>query len=151
MIFDNLNNMEQYYKLNENFKIGFEFLLNNDLKSLKDGKYQIKGDEVFANIQSLTTKEKSQKKWEAHKKYIDIQYVISGKECMGYGIYEDFKTSEKYDEIKDVEFLEGEKYNYINVEENEFVIFYPNDVHAPMLCIENPEQIKKVIVKIAID
>ena len=83
MIFDNLNNMEQYYKLNENFKIGFEFLLNNDLKSLKDGKYQIKGDEVFANIQSLTTKEKSQKKWEAHKKYIDIQYVISGKECMG--------------------------------------------------------------------
>ncbi len=151
MIFDNLNNMEQYYKLNENFKIGFEFLLNNDLKSLKDGKYQIKGDEVFANIQSLTTKEKSQKKWEAHKKYIDIQYVISGKECMGYGIYEDFKTSEKYDEIKDVEFLEGEKYNYINVEENEFVIFYPNDVHAPMLCVENPEQIKKVIVKIAID
>ncbi len=151
MIFDNLNNMEQYYKLNENFKIGFEFLLNNDLKSLKDGKYQIKGDEVFANIQSLTTKEKSQKKWEAHKKYIDIQYVISGKECMGYGIYEDFKTSEKYDEIKDVEFLEGEKYNYINVKENEFVIFYPNDVHAPMLCIENPEQIKKVIVKIAID
>ena len=151
MIFDNLNNMEQYYKLNENFKIGFEFLLNNDLKSLKDGKYQIKGDEVFANIQSLTTKEKSQKKWEAHKKYIDIQYVISGKECMGYGIYEDFKTSEKYNEIKDVEFLEGEKYNYINVEENEFVIFYPNDVHAPMLCVENPEQIKKVIVKIAID
>lgn len=70
---------------------------------------------------------------------------------MGYGIYEDFKTSEKYDEIKDVEFLEGEKYNYINVEENEFVIFYPNDVHAPMLCVENPEQIKKVIVKIAID
>lgn len=151
MIFDNLNNMEQYYKLNKNFKIGFEFLLNNDLKSLKDGKYQIKGDEVFANIQSLTTKEKSQKKWEAHKKYIDIQYVISGKECMGYGIYEDFKTSEKYDEIKDVEFLEGEKYNYINVEENEFVIFYPNDVHAPMLCVENPKQIKKVIVKIAID
>ncbi len=151
MIFDNLNNAQQYYKLNENFKICFEFLLNNNLKSLKEGKYEIQGNKIFANVQNLTTKEKSEKKWEAHKKYIDIQYLITGKECMGYGIYKNFKSIKNYDTNKDVEFLKGEKYNYINLEEGEFIIFYPNDVHAPMLSVNNSENIKKVIIKIAID
>ena len=152
MIFDRLNNAKQYFKLDENLKKGFEFLLNNDLKSLKEGKYEILGDKIFANVQSLSTKDKSEKKWEVHRKYIDIQYVITGEECMGYGILEDFKTiKEKYDENKDVEFLDGNFFNYINVREGDFVIFYPNDVHAPMLSVEKSENIKKVIVKIAIN
>ena len=151
MIFDKLNNAKPYYKLDENLKKGFEFLLNNDLKSLNEGKYEILGDKIFANIQSLLTKDKSDKKWEAHRKYIDIQYVITGNECMGYGIYENFKNTEKYNEDKDVEFLEGKQYNYINVKEGEFVIFYPNDVHAPMLSVQKSENIKKAIVKIAIN
>ena len=52
MIFDRLNNAKQYFKLDENLKKGFEFLLNNDLKSLKEGKYEISGDKIFANVQS---------------------------------------------------------------------------------------------------
>ncbi len=151
MIFDRLNNSKQYYKLNERLEKGFEFILNNDLSSLKEGRYEIDGNDIYANVQTLTTKEKSEQKWEVHRKYIDIQYVIKGEECMGYGILEDFKNvAEKYDETKDVEFLKGETYNYINVKEGDFVIFYPQDVHAPMLSVKKPENIKKVIVKIAL-
>ena len=70
---------------------------------------------------------------------------------MGYGILEDFKkVITPYDNEKDVEFLDGEKFNYINVQEGDLVMFYPNYVHAPMLSVENDEEIKKVIVKIAI-
>ena len=58
------------------------------------------------------------------------------------------KTVVSYDKNKDVAFLEGKNYNYINVGEGNFVIFYPNDVHAPMLSVKNSEEIKKVIVKI---
>ena len=150
MIFDRLSNSKQYEKLNEKFKIGFDFLKNNNLKEMKDGRYDI-AEGVFANVQSLKTKNKTEKKWEVHKDYIDIQYVIKGEESMGYGILEDFKkVVVPYDKEKDIEFLDGEKFNYINVNENDFVIFYPNDVHAPMLSVKEDVEIKKVIVKIKI-
>ncbi len=151
MIFDRLKNSEIYNILGEKIEKGFAFLKNTDLKNLPDGKYEIDGNEIFANVQTLKTKPKEEKKWEVHRKYIDIQYVIKGREKMGYGILEDFKTIiSPYDNEKDLEFLDGKKYNYINVYEGDFVVFYPNDVHAPMLSVENSEEIKKVIVKIAI-
>ena len=150
MILDRLSNSKQYEKLNEKFKIGFDFLKNNNLKEMKDGRYDI-AEGVFANVQSLKTKNKTEKKWEAHKDYIDIQYVIKGEESKGYGILEDFKkVVVPYDKEKDIEFLDGEKFNYIDVNENDFVIFYPNDVHAPMLSVKEDVGIKKVIVKIKI-
>ncbi len=151
MIFDRLKNASQYYVLGEKIKKGFDFLINTDLKSLPDGKYEIDGNEIFANVQTLKTKAKEDKKWEVHRKYIDIQYVIKGREKMGYGILEDFKTIvSPYAPEKDLEFLDGEKYNYIDVYEGDFVMFYPNDIHAPMLKVNNEEEIKKVIVKIAL-
>lgn len=151
MIYDNLNNCEQYYVLGEKFKKAFEFLKTADLKGIKDGSYEIDGKEIYANIQSLKTKPDDEKKWEVHRKYIDIQYVILGKEKMGYGLLKDYSEIEKsYDNKKDVEFLNGEKFNFIDVEAGNFVIFYPNDVHAPMLASDKPMDIKKVIVKVAI-
>ena len=150
MIYDRLKNKEQYYCLNKNFEKAFDFLTNTDLKNIEDGSYEIDGNAIYANVQSLKTKPVEDKKWEVHRKYIDIQYVISGKEKMGYGILEDFnEITEKYSEEKDVEFLNGKKFNFIDVQEGDFVIFYPNDVHAPMLSVKEPTDIKKVIVKIA--
>ena len=58
-------------------------------------------------------------------------------------------NSTAYDKEKDVEFLNGKKFNFVDVQEGDFVIFYPNDVHAPMLSVKEPTDIKKVIVKIA--
>ena len=151
MIFDKLENYEQYTMLNGSLKKGFEFLKNTDLKNLKDGRYEIDGSKIYANVQTLTTKQKDLKRWEAHRDYIDIQYVIKGKECMGFGLKKDFKEiEEEYNKEKDIEFLKGNKFNYINVEEGNFVIFFPNDIHAPMLSVENDIEIKKVIVKVKI-
>lgn len=151
MITDRLKNAKQYYCLGEKVQKGFEFLLNNDLKALNDGRYEIKGEEIYANVQSLKTKPIEQKKWEVHRKYIDIQYVIKGSEKMGYGILDDFnEVVEEYDENRDVEFLNGEKFNFIDVNKGNFVVFYPQDVHAPMLSVDEDIEIKKVIVKIAL-
>ncbi|MBR3605604.1 MAG: YhcH/YjgK/YiaL family protein [Candidatus Gastranaerophilales bacterium] len=150
MIYDRLKNKEQYYTLHKNFKKAFEFLANTDLKNIEDGSYEIDGKTIYANVQSLKTKLVEDKKWEVHRKYIDIQYVISGEEKMGYGILEDFnEITQKYDTEKDVEFLNGDKFNFVDVQEGDFVIFYPNDVHAPMLSVNEPINVKKVIVKIA--
>ncbi|MBE7707560.1 MAG: DUF386 domain-containing protein [Cyanobacteria bacterium SIG27] len=151
MIYDKLSNCEQYFALGEKFKKAFNFLKNTDFTSIEDGSYEIDGKDFYVNIQSLQTKPIEEKKWEVHRKYIDIQYVINGKEKMGYGILEDFKeVITPYDDKKDVEFLNGEKFNFVDVEENNFVIFYPNDVHAPMLACDEMMDIRKVIVKIKI-
>ena len=150
MIFDRLNNSDKYEALNDKFKKAFDFLKTQDLKKLKDGKYLIDDENIFANVQTLITKDEAEKKWEAHRKYIDIQYVIRGKEKMGYGMFEDFKSSIPYDDKKDIEFLEGNTFNFINVNQGDFVVFYPQDVHSPMLKVEKNEEIKKVIIKIAI-
>ena len=151
MIFDELKNAHVYFSLNERLKEGFQFLLNSDLKNLADGKHIIKGDEIYANIQTLKTKSLEEQKWEAHRKYIDIQYVIKGREKMGHGVLSNFdKTVIPYDINKDVIFLEGKNYNYVNVQEGEFTIFYPDDVHAPMLSVEGSKEVKKVIVKVKV-
>ena len=151
MIFNKIQNAKTYYSLGEKIQKGFEFIKNTDLANIPEGKYEILGDEIFANVQNIQTKSKNDKKWEVHRKYIDIQYVIKGFECMGYGNLLDFNDIiEKYDEDKDVEFLNGEKFNYVNVQEGEFVIFYPQDVHAPMLSVNETSCVKKVIVKIAL-
>lgn len=151
MIYDRLSNSKQYDVLGEKFKKAFDFLKNTDLKNIKDGSYEISGKEIYANVQSLKTKPIEEKKWEVHRKYIDIQYVILGQEKMGYGILEDFKEiTLAYNNEKDVEFLNGKEFNFVDVKAGDFVIFYPNDVHAPMLAYEKPQEIKKVIVKIAI-
>ena len=70
---------------------------------------------------------------------------------MGYGVLQDFnQITQAYDEQKDVEFLNGDTFNFVNVQEGDFVVFFDNDVHAPMLAINESMLIKKVIVKIAI-
>ena len=151
MIYDRFSNCEKYYVFGDKFKKAFDFLKNTDLKNIEDGSYEIQGQEIYANIQSLNTKSPEEKKWEVHRKYIDIQYVISGEEKMGYGVLEDFnQITQAYDEQKDVEFLNGDTFNFVNVQEGDFVVFFDNDVHAPMLAINESMLIKKVIVKIAI-
>lgn len=150
MIFDSIENASKYFILGEKIKKGFDFLLNTDLENLKPDRYEIENDEIFANVQILTTKNKEDKKWEAHRKYIDIQYLIKGRECMGYGLLKNFKTSVEYDDKNDIEFLSGDKFNYINLSKGEFVIFYPDDIHAPVLNADENKEIKKVIVKIKI-
>lgn len=151
MIYDRLTNSEQYYVFGEKFEKAFEFLKNTDLEHLEDGSYEIDGREIYANVQTMTTKPVADKKWEVHRKYIDIQYVIKGEEKMGYGILEDFTdVTIPYNDSVDVEFLDGQKYNFVDVYAGDFVIFAPNDVHAPMLACEECSEIKKVIVKIRV-
>jgi len=78
MILDRLENINYYKNLDENLTLGLEYLRDTDFSKLEMGKYEIKGDEVFAILQSYDTKEEVDCKLEAHKKYVDIQYMVSG-------------------------------------------------------------------------
>lgn len=154
MIFDKIENASLYFGIHKNFKKAFEFILNNDLKNIETGKHEL-GEGLFANVQELCTKNPDEAKFEAHRKYIDIQYVISGKERMDCALLDNFSTEIEYDDEADVEFLKLNQNSpspcVLNVSEGQFAIFYPQDCHAPMLACGNSQEIKKVIVKIPLD
>ena len=106
---------------------------------------QIKGEEVFFNLDEYETK--PTQKLEAHKKYIDIQVVVTGEEYMGYTNIENTTVTEEYDEKRDVLFLDGNVDKVLATNKN-FIIFYPEDAHMPALSVTEPQKVKKAIFKI---
>ena len=150
MIKDKLKNAKIYYSLSENLKKGLEWLEKTDLKILNDGKYEIAGKEVYASVQKYETK--SEANYEAHRKYIDIQYVIEGREFVGVTDINNCHTCIEYDSDRDLEFFnctKEDEYQYLR--EGEFLILYPHDAHKPSIDYENVKSsVKKVVVKVAI-
>ena len=150
MIKDSLKNANTYFNLSENLKKGLEWLINNNMAEISCGKHVIDGDAVYASVQEYETKLNA--KYEAHRKYIDIQYMISGKELVGVLDIAKCKTCDAYDENSDLEFFETSvKDEFQNLREGEFLILYPHDAHKPSIADGEKTIVKKVVVKVAID
>ena len=145
MIIDFLDNADRYICLNENFKTVFDYLKNNNLKDMECGSYQINGKDLYFNLQEGETKQTQ--KLEAHKKYIDIQVVITGEEYMGYTNIDNTTVTEEYDKNRDVMFLDGNVDKVLATNKN-FIIFYPEDAHMPALSVTESKKVKKAIFKI---
>ncbi len=152
MIKNSLKYTKNYYNLSNKIKLALEYLEKNDLKVFDNGRYDILGDDVYVNVQDYTSKPETQGNWEAHKKYIDIQFMIKGTERIGVGEIDNYQTTEAYDESKDLEFLAvaNDNYQFINMNENDFIILYPQDVHMPQIAMNTPSYVKKAVVKISI-
>lgn len=148
MIKDNLKNAKTYYGISENIKTGFEWIKNNDLKSMNDGRYEI-NDKIYANLQSYMTKDEAP--YEAHRDYIDIQYMVDGEEMSGVTDYLNCVTTEKYNKEKDIEFLKNmSDEQFYKIKEGEFFVFFPTDAHKPAIKIGANKKVKKVIVKVRV-
>ena len=146
MIIDKIENAKLYYPLHPKFKEAFE-ALKNDSFSL--GKNVIDED-LYVNYEEYKTYSITERRFEAHKKYIDIQFVLEGREKMGVSDISETSVLEEYDENRDVMFLSASEPNFINVKKGFFIIFYPNDAHMPCLMVEKAEYVKKLVSKIKI-
>ncbi len=145
MVIDTLDNLEKYVSLNPLFKEVVDFLKANDINSLEPGKHQIKGADLFVNIQNAKGKTKEVALLETHKKMIDIQIPLSAAETFGYTPLCGLPDAE-YNEEKDITKYEGLADTYVTCEPGEFAIFFPQDGHAP--CITDEPEIKKAIFKV---
>lgn len=149
MIKDSLQNAEIYYGLSKRMQQAFEWLKNNDLENMSDGKHYIDGEHIFANVQTYFTKDIAP--FEGHRIYADIQYMINGREKIGVTNYKNCSTTEEYNKEKDIEFLKCNSGSVVQeLNEGEFMIFYPQDAHQPALNYDSKKQVKKVIVKVEI-
>ncbi len=97
-------------------------------------------------ISEYETKTESEGKLEAHRKYIDVQYVIEGEELMGYAPLGNQQILEPYKEENDIIFYTVEK-SFTKVSAGMFAIFFPTDVHMPGICVEKMSAVKKLVIK----
>lgn len=152
MIFDNIKNCKMYYGVNSKFEKAFEFIQKAVDEKLETGKYEIDGKEIYASVQNYDSKLKENAKFEGHKNYIDIQYIIDGRELMGCLEISKADTKSEYNPEKDVTFYnESEIASYCVAEQGDFCIFYPHDIHCPGVAFDNsPTNVKKIVVKVHI-
>lgn len=149
MIVDNIKNCEMYYKLNKGFEKAFDFIKKAVRENLPIGKYEIDGNEVYALIQEYKTKLKEEGKFEGHRKYIDIQYIISGIEKIDVIDISKLESNIEYNEEKDIEFYkDNSKTGNVVLEEGEYAIFYPTDIHKPGMVFDSITDVKKIVVKV---
>ncbi|NQU52238.1 MAG: YhcH/YjgK/YiaL family protein [Bacteroidetes bacterium] len=140
-----------YYKNPRHWDQAFQFLKSADLKNMPLGKQELEGKHLFVSVDEYTTKDKSETKYESHKKYIDIQYVIEGEELMGLTTLDKVKVTEPYDSSKDLIFYEYDGGDYVKTTPDNFVIFFPEDAHRPMMKVNNNSKVRKIVVKIMIE
>ena len=145
MIISSMKNRQSVLNFFPQLDIVFDYIVNNISEKTLDGKYDIT-NEIYAIVQACNPKPKNEQVLEKHKKYIDFQYVISGKEKIGWKFFDKtFKLLKKYNSKNDISFYSNTPDTFITLKKKEFVIFFPEDTHAP-LCCEKP--VKKCIVKI---
>ncbi len=149
MIFDKITNHKNYRGLNMGIDTAFDYLLDTDLKSLKTGKYVIEEDKIFAVCMEYDTKTIDFSKNEAHRKFIDVQYIISGIENLYVAGLEKLKIDEVYDDEKDVAFYEKIYDCILTAKAGDFAVFFPGDVHMPGVnAYSDAKHVKKVVVKV---
>lgn len=152
MVFDNLKNCELYYGMHPRFKEAFDFIKRAVAEEIEVGKYEIDGKELYASVQEYTSKLETDAKAEAHKNYIDIQFIVSGTEVIeGFDISKATPKTE-YNDVKDVMFYEDNKDAGKGVlVDSEYGIFFPHDVHKPAMCLNgNQATVKKIVVKVKV-
>lgn len=148
MIIDSLKNADRYASLHPRFAAAFEFLRREDLATLAPGRYPVQGDDLFVIIEKAPGRARAEAKLERHRKYIDIQFVISGSDEMGWkpaGLCVGAIAS--YSSEKDIQFFNDPADAWITTPPGSFCIFFPEDAHAPLV---SDGEIHKAIVKVAV-
>ena len=129
-----------------------EFLARPDLAELAPGRHEIMGDEVFANVQELTTVRPGEKNYEAHRRYADVHYVISGEELLGVAPVRECEPVGEFSEADDFGlYVPGDREAWATLRPGDLVVTPPCDAHKPGCCPGEPAPLKKVCVKVLVD
>ena len=150
MIVDRLGNRSVDAHVPPRVRQALEYLRTTDMAAVALGRHDIDGNRLFALVHEYTTKPPDQCVWEAHRRYIDVQFLASGDERMGYAPLSQIREREPYDSGRDVAFFEPGT-EFITIRAGMFAIFGPEDVHSPSHHpAGSPAQVRKVVIKAAV-
>lgn len=136
------------YALNKTYwDKAFAFLKEHDLNNIAKGKYVIDADNVTASVTIDSSKDLEKTKWESHRRFVDLQYVIDGEELIGLYPVNKATLVKEYDEKKDVANYTAEGKLY-SAKPGTFFLFFPSDAHRPNITPGGNKPVKKIVIKI---
>lgn len=148
MIFDILANADRYAALHPLFPRAFAFLRETDLMALAPGRYPIEGESLFAIVEEANGRSRREARLECHRRYIDIQLVLTGIDEMGWKPVRDcHEPVADYSDKRDIRFFQDEPASWIATPPGAFCVFFPEDAHAPLV---GTGSIRKLVLKIAV-
>ena len=147
MILDVLENAARYESLHPGFAAAFDYLRRHDLAEIPLGRHAIEGDRIFALV-SADEPRGAAARLEAHKKYIDVQYVVPGADRIGWSHNAGLKTVVPYDAAKDIEFFVDAQESWLELTPGRFAIFHPTDAHAPLA---GAQTARKIVIKVSVE
>ena len=149
MIIDKIENAKIYSGLNKRIETALNYIKNMDFAKIEPGKLEIEGDNIFAIVSEYDTKKADDCLLEGHKKYIDLQYLIDGKEQIGFTPFNHQKATTPYNEEEDY-WLFNENFSLFTLNKSSFAIFFPDDLHLPGIHLNESIKVKKLVIKIKI-
>lgn len=152
MIADSIKN-HSLYPFGPAWNAAFDFLKTLTPET-ETGKRLIQGDRLFAGVDCYETKSRAVAKLETHRKYVDIQVLLSGEEVIEIFPKQELTVSTPYNPEKDAEFYKvpPEPCAKVTLSPGRFVVFLPEDAHMPCLMAgDSPQPVKKVVIKVAVD
>jgi YhcH/YjgK/YiaL family protein len=144
---DKVQFANQYYSNQANWDKAFAYLKTTDVKNLANGRHVIDGTNVYAIVTEAPTKDYDKTAFESHRKYIDLQYVITGEEKMAKAPVPSVTVNKPYDEPADIAYYTGEGKAY-TVPAGSFMIFFPTEAHRPNITPGGNKVVKKIVIKI---
>ncbi len=147
MIVDKIENLNLYSNLENGVVKALNYIAKQKFSTMEMGKYELDGDKLFAIVNDYKTKSLDGAESEVHEQYIDVQFIVSGEESIGYAPLNNQKPTVEYDADSDVAFY-NEKVSLVNMKTGMFAIFYPTDIHMPGIVTDKSVDVRKVVVKI---
>lgn len=151
MIFGHVNDFETAFSwLPQPLKFAVEHLKKTDFASLPAGNYDLQGKDIYVQVIDLTTKVFSETRPEVHRQYLDVQFLVRGREKIG--VASDTGKNRVAEDLlaeRDLLFYEAmENESTLVMTPGSFAVFMPSDVHRPACAFDQPEAIRKVVVKV---
>jgi len=115
---------------------------------MADGRQAIDGDEIYALLMTYNSEPETVRSFEAHRRYIDVQFILAGRETIFWVPTEELAATGDYSDEKDIVFLSGEARARLQLTPGSFAVFYPEDAHKPNCAWDAPERVRKVVVKV---
>jgi YhcH/YjgK/YiaL family protein len=168
MIADSIRNKEQYSGISSRLAHALDYVETLKTADFAVQTIDLEGKQVYAMYQSYTTESAEGRQYEAHRRYIDVQYVLEGEEVILAADLDDMASRSEYDEGKDIQWFmpkagtEAGKEpgtgvgtgagtpSTIHLKAGQFAVFFPQDAHMPKLSGRTPGPVKKIVVKVAV-
>jgi len=152
MIVTDLDHMDHQVLMTPSLRKAFAFLRGRDLLQLPDGRTDIDGDRVFSLVQRYETVVTDAPKFEYHRKYIDVQFIASGEEVIGWAPAGRMSVTEAYDASRDICFgtVDPGKWTPVLLQAGQLAVLWPEDAHAPKGAAGMPSSVMKIVVKVAV-